>query len=314
MGIAIYDFAKSRYQAKVEGSATDIGRVLKEGEGRIQDYAAGALEAIAKQRGELPKEALYALAQVLEVGNFGAKVAASFALQEVAKQGGKFPEEMSVIFVRMLKEDDFVAAQHAAGYVLRAIVRQGSKFPKEAFDTLTYILKEDNSHGAISAAYILGMIAERGDSLPKEAVDALIHLHKKKESESVIYALKAVIEQGGKSAKEALNALVQVLQEPSSLKKSLVIRTLKTIKKKHFAKISNEAFSLNANICFFFEDSFSIKGQQFQISDKIKSYLSEPTIELSYEEIKKKLPTEFSVWREKLDSLSQIGSTDRTSY
>ncbi|MBS4169054.1 ankyrin repeat domain-containing protein [Parachlamydia sp. AcF125] len=283
-------------------------QILKEGDSAAKCSAAGVLEALVKQGNKFPEEVLDAFIQTLKEGDYAAKCCAASILKALAREGNKFSEEALGALIQTLKEGDSAAKCYAAG-VLEALAQQAGQLPEGVLDALIQILKEKEGDSAAKccAADFLGKIAQQESKLPEEALSALIQVLQKGDfnaKHSAAGVLEALAQQENKLPEEVLGALVQVLQKGDPAAKPLAIRVLKGINKNALLKMSREALSLIVEICFFNKYSFSVKGQQFQISDRRTTCLSKHTLELSYEEIREKLPSEIGVWRERLSTLS----------
>ncbi|MBS4169138.1 HEAT repeat domain-containing protein [Parachlamydia sp. AcF125] len=289
-------------------------QALKEGDSRIKDSVARVLGTILKQGGELPKEALVALIQALKAGNNRAKDFAVRALVAIAKQGGELSKEALTALIQAHKEGDDLIKDSVV-HALKAIIKQGGGLSKEALAAFVQALKEGDDWTKHSSANALEAVAKQGGELSKEALAALIQALKESDDwtkGSVARILVEIVTSGGELSKEALIALIQALKEGYSYG---VAMALKKIDKNALLKMSSEAFTLIAEICFFTESTFSVRDQKFQISDKRITYACEERLALTYEEIRERLPTKLAAWRERLDKLSPRGnfqiSTDR---
>ncbi|WP_213105453.1 HEAT repeat domain-containing protein [Candidatus Protochlamydia amoebophila] len=296
-----------------------------------------ALRAVAQQGGEFSKEVLEALIQIIQMeGDFDAKSYAAEALGAVARQGIEVPKEALTALIQIIRMGDSAAkssvdeaakvsvAKYSAISALGEVVQQGDEFPKEALEALIQIIQMEGDFDAKSyAAEALGAVARQGIKVPKEALTALIQIIRMGDSVakrsvdeaakvsvakySAISALGEVAQQGGEFPKEALDALIQIIQMGGdSVAKRHAAEALKVVNKKALFEMGIEAFPLIAKVCFLFEDSFLVKDQKLQISDKRKTYFSENKLMPSYdEEIREKLPKELVEWRKRLDILSQ---------
>jgi HEAT repeat protein len=319
-------------------------QILKEGDSYATLGAAHALRTVARQGGKLPKEAIDAFIQILKEGDSDATYGAANAPAMVAKQGSKTPKEALDTLIQILKKGDSYATLGAAHALRTVAKKQEDELSKEALDTLVQILKEGNIDATRAAVDTLKIAAEQGGEFSKEVVDALIQIFKEGDSYATLGAADALIiaaEQGGEFSKEALDALVRILKEGDSyathkaadalgrvaglggeianevldiliqilkggdIATKRAVDALKKVNKNALLEMSLEAFPLIARICFYTESSFSIKSQQFQISDRRTIYSSDQSMKLNYEELKEKLPTELAVWRKQLDILSQ---------
>ncbi|KIC76463.1 hypothetical protein DB41_GC00300 [Neochlamydia sp. TUME1] len=280
-------------------------QILKKGDSDAISAAATALGMVAEQGGKLPKEAVDALVPIPQEGDRAAKMFNVDVLGVVAKHGGKLPKEGLDALIQALKEGDYGIKRRAAD-ALRAVAKQGEKLPKEALNALIQILKEGDSDATYAAADALGMVAEQGGKLPKEAVDAFIQILKEGDYTAKRHAANAlgeVAQQGDEIANKALNALVQIFKEGGPIDKWYAVGGLKKVDKKALLKMSIEAFPLIASVCFFAANSFSVKGQQLQISDKTTTYFCKDKLMLNYEEIREKSPKKLAIWRKQLDNL-----------
>ncbi|MBS4168304.1 ankyrin repeat domain-containing protein [Parachlamydia sp. AcF125] len=247
---------------------------LKEGDSNTKKCATNALKAVVQSKGEFTKEVIDAFSQILREGDLNAKKLAAHALGEVIQSGGKLPIESLVALIRIFKESDFDTQTHTAN-ALATMIKLEKKFSKEGIDSLIQILQDGNSVARGNAAFVLRTIAIQECEIPNEALATLIRIFKEGDSDA----------------------------------KSLAISILEAIHKKTLLKMAIEAFPLITRVCFFTEDSFSIKEQKVQISDKREVYFLEDKHMLSYEEIRKKLPKELAVWRKRLDHLSSRESS-----
>ncbi|MBS4168597.1 NACHT domain-containing protein [Parachlamydia sp. AcF125] len=283
-----------------------LSQTLTEGDFMLKSYAAVALVEIAEQREELPKEVLDALIQALKEGDEQTKHFAADALVAVARQGGELSKKALDTLIQALKEGD-TRTKFFARLILKVVARQGGELSKKAVDALIQACKEDDGETKYPATDALIVVARQGGELSKKAVDALIQARKEDDGETKYPAagvLRVIARQGGEFSKEALAALLQALKEGDNLAKFYAVTALKKVNKNALLKMGGKAFALIAEVCFFIDYSFSVKGQQLQVSDKRVTYLSELTLELSYKEMREQLPPELSVWRKRLDSLS----------
>ncbi|MBS4168301.1 HEAT repeat domain-containing protein [Parachlamydia sp. AcF125] len=281
-------------------------QVLKEGDREAKRSAARAVIAIAKRGSEPLKEVLAALIQALKEGDEGARGSAVYALGEIAKQGGEPSKEVLAALIQALKEGD-EGARASAAYALGEIAKQEGELQKEALAALIKVLKEGDRENKIYAASALGEIARQGGELQKEALLALTHALKEGDGMTKFCAnsaLEELAEKGDELPEEVLAALIQAHKEGDSTTKVWAVDTLKKVDKDALLKMSSKAFALIAEVCFFIEYNFSVKGQQLQVSDKRAVCLSGHTLKLTYEEIKEQLPLELAVWRKRLDNLS----------
>ncbi|MBS4167247.1 hypothetical protein NEOC65_002353 [Neochlamydia sp. AcF65] len=286
-------------------------QILKKSNSASISAAVKALKTIASQGCELPKNVIEDLLQILQEGDSDTIPSAAKVLKAVARQGNWLPKNAMDDLTQILKEDDSIAIS-AAAKVLEAVARQGGELPKETLDALIQILKEDDSIAISAAAKVLEAVARQGSELPKNVIDDLLQILQEGDSIAVRAAakiLEAVAQEGGKLPKEALDAFIQILNEGEPDAKLSTARALKKVDKNALLKMGIEAFPLIAEICFFIESSFSLKGEQFQISEKRITYYSEHTLKLNYDELKEKLPAQLAVWRKRVDNLSQNGSS-----
>ncbi|MBS4169087.1 NACHT domain-containing protein [Parachlamydia sp. AcF125] len=282
--------------------------VLKEGENWAKGGAAFALEAGVQQGGVLPEKALNVLIHVLKEreGLAWAQEFAASALGTVAKQGIELPQEALSALIRLAREGKD-GAQGSAVSALAAVVKQGKKLPKELLASIIQALEKDESWTRDPAASKVGTVIIHGMKLSKEELFAFIQALKKGDNRaknSAASALGAVAKQGGELAKELLTALIQIVEEGDVWTKKFVAQALKKADRNAFLKIDSKAFVLVAELCFFTADSMYVQNQQIQISDKRAAYSSGCNLELSYDEIRKKLPSRLREWREKVDKLS----------
>ncbi|MBS4168594.1 HEAT repeat domain-containing protein [Parachlamydia sp. AcF125] len=280
-------------------------QALKEGDGRTRHSAARALRTIAKQGRELSKEALVAVIQVLKEGDGGTRYSAASVLRTIAKQGGELSEKGLAALIQVLKEDNG-EAKNSAARALKTIAKQGSELPEEALAAFIQIFKEGGSEIKDYAAGALGVIAKQRGEPSREALGVLIQALKEGDEAtkySAANALGKITRQEGELSKEVLAALIQALKE-DDIVKIYFVDALKKVDKDKLLKMSSQAFALIAEVCFFIEYNFSVKGQQLQVSDKRATCLSEHTLKPASEEIRKQLPPELAIWRERLDKLS----------
>ncbi|MBS4168596.1 HEAT repeat domain-containing protein [Parachlamydia sp. AcF125] len=281
-------------------------QALQEDDRETKRSVADVLEAIAKQRGELPKEALAALIQALKEGDSMTKVYAANVMKARVKQGGEVSKELLDSLIQAFKEGDRETKRSVAD-ALEAIARQGGEFSKEALTFLIQALKESDSMAKVYVANVMKARAKQGGEVSKELVDSLIQALKEGNSETKDSAGETLIKiakQRGEFPREVLAALLQALKENVGLTRFYAVTALKKVDKDALLKMGGKALALIAEVCFFIDYNFSVKGQQLQVSDKRVTYLSELTLELSYEEMREQLPPELGVWRKRLDSLS----------
>ncbi|MBS4168377.1 ankyrin repeat domain-containing protein [Parachlamydia sp. AcF125] len=299
--------------AKQAGELTEkalaaLIQVLKKDGPDAKRSAADALGIVAMRAGELPKEAVNVLLQIFEKGDPDAKIYAAYAVLTMAKQASGPAEKALAALIQILEKgepDDKSSATYAVGIV----ALRGGKIPKEALAALVQFLEKGDSDDKSFAAEALEAVAMQAGGLPKEVVDVFIQIVEKGYVEAERFAthvLRAVAQQGGAFNEKALAAFSQIIEKNASIATSAIP---KKVNKKALLKMGIKVFPLTAKACFVNEDSFSVKGQQLQISDQRTTYVSEDELMLSYEEIREKLPEELAEWRKRLDSLSQIGSS-----
>ncbi|KIC73713.1 hypothetical protein DB42_BS00280 [Neochlamydia sp. EPS4] len=235
-------------------------------------------------------------------------------LSNIIRTGQRLVPEIVRFIAGVLKDPSYCVF---AASDLEILVEQGGELPKEALDTLIQILKEEGDFDAKwSAAKVLKVVAKQGGKLSKEAVDAFIQILNDGDSDAKMSAanvLKVVEKQGGRLSKEAVDAFIQILNDGDSDAKMSAASALKKVDKNALLEMGIEAFPLIARVCFFAADSFSIKGQQLQISEKTTTYPCKDKLMLHYKEVREKLPTELAIWRKRLDSLSQTGSLQEST-
>ncbi|MBS4168461.1 HEAT repeat domain-containing protein [Parachlamydia sp. AcF125] len=258
-----------------EALATLI-QAFKEGDTETKSYVASALEKITKKRKGLPGEVLAALIQAFKEGDTGTKGCIASTLREIVEKGGGVPKEALAALIQALREGDR-ETKHWAAITLREIVEQGGELLEEALATLIQAFREGDSSTKYHVAGTLGAMAIQRDGLPEEA----------------------------------LAALIQAIKEGDTWNKGSAAEALKKINKNALLKMSSKAFALTAEVCFFTENAFSVKGQKVQISDKRTTYISNNQIELSYEQATENLPLELAEWRKQLDSLSSTKNFQR---
>ncbi|WP_213152399.1 hypothetical protein [Neochlamydia sp. AcF95] len=289
-------------------AANALFQALQEGDYIAKKYAAHTLNIMDQQRDKLPKAMLQCLKRV----NSLASEYVVYGLRATEQQGDGITNQEIDALIQGLKDGNHDAKNHADS-VLRIVIRQGSRQARKAVvDALIQALKRRNLATISSAAYALKTMAEQGDDLPKEALDVLIQLLKKSNlaaMRSAGYVLTKVVEQGGELLREALESLIQISEEKKIYDKVSAADMLRKVDKNALLKMGMEAFPLSAEICFFVDDSFSLKGQQFQISEKRITYFSEYKLKLTYDELKEKLPAQLAAWRKRLDNLSRNGSS-----
>ncbi|MBS4166447.1 MULTISPECIES: NACHT domain-containing protein [unclassified Neochlamydia] len=295
-----------------------LSRILKEGDSAAINSAAHVLEKVVHQGGELPKEVLDALSRILNEDDSVAINSAAHVLGAVAWQGSKLPKKAINALILILKKGDSAAISSAA-HVLGIVAQRRGKLPKKALDSFIQIFQEQevDFEAQMFIARTLGAGTKYECKLTKRVVDALFQILLEGDYSAKSFAISAlgtVVQQGGELSKGVLDDLIQILEKGDRDAKMSAAAALKEIDKNALLKMNIQAFPLIAKICFFTESSFSVKSQQFQISDKRTIYSSEQTIKLNYEELKEKLPTEVAIWRRRLDSLSQIeGSSGLTN-
>ncbi|MBS4168373.1 HEAT repeat domain-containing protein [Parachlamydia sp. AcF125] len=286
-------------------------QALQEGDGETKYSAATALGATTGQGGELPKEVLVALIQAFNEGDREIKRSVADTLGAIAEQGGELPKEALAALIQVLKEGD-IETTFSVANALRIIAKQGGEFSKEALASLIQALKEGDSMTKVYVANVIKARAKQGGEFSKEALEALIQVFKEGDGKTRRYAasaLKKIAKQRGELPREVLAALLQALKEDVELTRFYAATVLKKFDKNALLKMSSQAFALITEVCFFIDYGFSIKGQQLQISDKRATYFCKDKLTLSYKEIREKLPKELAEWRRRLDSLSQIGSS-----
>ncbi|MBS4169140.1 NACHT domain-containing protein [Parachlamydia sp. AcF125] len=286
-------------------------QILKEGDSDAKFSAAQALGIVARQGRKFSEEALGALIQNLKEGGSAVEADVTDVLEVLTKPRSKLSEETVGVLIKALKKGD-LGTKVSAAEVLKVLAQQGSKLPKEALSALVQNLKEGDPNAKFFAVQILKVLAQQGNKLPEEALVALVQILKEDNSVfSDIDALGALANQGNKLPKEALVGLVQMLKEGDFHARRSATEVLKETNKNTLLEISLKKISLITTACFFIENSLLVKDQKLTISDKRTTYLSAHTIELSYEEIREKLPTELALWRKRLDNLSTTESFQR---
>ncbi|MBS4168608.1 HEAT repeat domain-containing protein [Parachlamydia sp. AcF125] len=287
-------------------------QILKENNCDAKRYAAHALAATVKQRGEDAKEALSALIQILKEGDSEAKNYVIHALGSAAHSRGKLSKEVLVAVIPILQGADSLTKTSVVN-VLAAAAEQGDELPKEALVALIQILQTEDYVPKGRAIDTLQAVAKRGGKLAKKVLAALIQILKEGDSDEkwrVASVLRVVAEQGDELPEEGLVTLIQILQEDvSAVNRHIAYHILTIVNRNALLKMGIRVFPLIARVCFFAEDSLSLKGQRFQISDKRITYSSRHKLKLSYKKIRKKLPLELVKWRKQLDSLGPTKNT-----
>ncbi|WP_213157804.1 ankyrin repeat domain-containing protein [Parachlamydia sp. AcF125] len=192
-----------------------LTQMLQEGDDFAKRHAANVLTAVAQQGDQLAKEALAALIHMLQEGDSAAKSSAAKALAAGAQQGRQLPKEALAALIHMLQEGDS-AAKRCAAQALVEGAQQGAQLPKEVLPALIQMLQEGDLFVKIYAAEALTAGAQQGAQLPKEALSALIQMLQEGDFTTQRHAgqaLAAVVQQGGQLAQQALAVLTQMLQE-----------------------------------------------------------------------------------------------------
>nr|WP_242678164.1 NACHT domain-containing protein [Neochlamydia sp. AcF84] len=296
-------------------------QIFKKGNSDVRMVAGVTLSLLAEQEGEITRQALPVFIQILREGDYIDQFLTVEIIPKMIQQGDELSKKAALrALIQILKNGD-IDAKIFTAYTLEKLVEQGGKLPEEALDALIQILNEGDLNVTRSAADALKKLTGQGCKFPKETITALIQILQGGDSNATIFAgdiLGKVAEQGGKLSKEALAALIQISKEGGDTDaKIFAVDVLKKVDKNVLLEMEDiQAFPLIAEICFFNADSFSVKDQQLQISDKAKTYFRNHKLKLTYEKIRKKLPRGLAKWRKRLDNLSRNGSsqghTDQT--